>query len=54
MYNDRAGGDARQELPAGIEWLENAQNAPAGDHELVKSSHNNAQFPSTAGHAALG
>jgi hypothetical protein len=27
---------------------------PAADHELVKSPHNKAQFPSIAGHRALG
>jgi hypothetical protein len=32
----------------------NVQNRPPNDHELVKPSHNNAQFRSIAGHAALG
>jgi len=32
----------------------NARNRPPNDHELVKPSHNNAQFRSIAGHAALG
>jgi hypothetical protein len=32
----------------------NVPNRPPSDHELVKPSHNNAQFRSIAGHAALG
>jgi hypothetical protein len=30
------------------------RNRPLNDHEVVKPSHNNAQFRSIAGHAALG
>src|SRR4029079_1167180 len=30
------------------------QNRPLNDHEVVNPSHNNAQFRSIAGHAALG
>jgi hypothetical protein len=33
---------------------QNAPNRPSNDHEVVKPSHNNAQFRSIAGHAALG
>jgi hypothetical protein len=36
------------------ERLKNGQKATVFDHELVKRAHNNAQFPSIAGHAALG
>jgi len=32
----------------------NMRNCPPNDHEVVKPSHNNAQFRSIAGHAALG
>jgi hypothetical protein len=32
----------------------NVRNRPPNDHELVKTSHNNAQFRPIAGHAALG
>jgi hypothetical protein len=32
----------------------NVRNRPPNDHELVKPSHNNAQFRPIAGHAALG
>jgi len=37
----------------GVQWPKNAQKSRTDDHELVKGSHNNAQFRSTAGHAAL-
>jgi hypothetical protein len=36
------------------EGEQNARKCPPNDHELVKPSHNNAQFRSIAGHAALG
>jgi hypothetical protein len=32
----------------------NVRNRPPNDHEVVKPSHNNAQFRSTVGHSALG
>jgi hypothetical protein len=34
--------------------LENAAKQRIDDHEVVKPSHNNAQFRSIAGHAELG
>jgi len=36
------------------EGEQNARKCPPNDHELVKPSHNNAQFRSTVGHSALG
>jgi hypothetical protein len=40
-------------LSARKQW-KNARKWLVGDHELVKRSHNNAQFRSIAGHAGLG
>jgi hypothetical protein len=52
--NDRAGRDGRQVFPHDPDAEKNARNRLPNDHEVVKPSHNNAQFRSIAGHAALG
>src|SRR5262249_9162671 len=41
-------------FPPWAQLPRNAPNRPPSDHEPVKLTHNNAQFRSTAGHAALG
>src|SRR5262245_51490224 len=52
--DDRAGDGRRQGFPFDRNWRKNLQNPLPTDHELVKRSHNNAQFPSIAGHSGLG